>query len=221
MFERRTFSGKREETSSNIAPRALSQPTHLDLDLCQASEPAKADPPPLPLLHRRPSISRLSIGLFNPEGVDELRRRLTQQSNGQARDEHRGPDSDATLWEKLEEQPFDLAKALRGIVQKCVKARQLHPIDLSAISREDDHEISRRELGIVFKNLRVVGLGATTSYAPTLGSLFSPFSMIEEIQKLIHPPVRDILSGFEGVVRPGEMTCRSLSHISVTIASAV
>jgi ATP-binding cassette subfamily G (WHITE) protein 2 (SNQ2) len=95
---------------------------------------------------------------------------------------------------------------------------QLLPIDHSTVlSREDDHETSRRELGIVFKNLSVVGLGATTSYAPTLGSLFNPFSMVEAIQKLIHPPIRNILSGFEGVVKPGEMLCESHSHIGVTI----
>lgn len=58
---------------------------------------------------------------------------------------------------------------------------------------------------MVFKDLRVVGLGATASHAPTLSSLFNPFSVVGAIQSLIHPPVRDIISGFEGVVRPGEM----------------
>jgi len=58
---------------------------------------------------------------------------------------------------------------------------------------------------VVFKDLRVVGLGATASHAPTLSSLFNPFSVVGAIQSLIHPPVRDIISGFEGVVRPGEM----------------
>ncbi len=57
----------------------------------------------------------------------------------------------------------------------------------------------------MFKDLRVVGLGATTSYQPTFGSFFNPNVIIEKIQALRHPPLRDILSGFEGVVRPGEM----------------
>jgi hypothetical protein len=57
----------------------------------------------------------------------------------------------------------------------------------------------------MFKDLRVVGLGATASYQPTFGSFFNPRIILQKIQALRHPPLRDILSGFEGVVRPGEM----------------
>ena len=57
----------------------------------------------------------------------------------------------------------------------------------------------------MFKDLRVVGLGAAASYQPTFGSFFNPKLILEKIQALRHPPLRDILSGFEGVVRPGEM----------------
>lgn len=59
----------------------------------------------------------------------------------------------------------------------------------------------------MFKDLRVIGLGATASYLPTLGSLLNPFNKREAIHALRHPPTRDILYGFEGVVRPGEMLC--------------
>lgn len=57
----------------------------------------------------------------------------------------------------------------------------------------------------MFQNLRVVGLGASASYQPTLGSVLSPLTAIEQFRTLRHPPLRDILSGFDGVVRPGEM----------------
>ena len=57
----------------------------------------------------------------------------------------------------------------------------------------------------MFQNLRVVGLGASSSHFSTLGSVLNPMVAIEKIQTLRHPPLRDILSGFEGVVRPGEM----------------
>jgi len=33
---------------------------------------------------------------------------------------------------------------------------------------------------------------------------------IEQLQNILHPPLRDILSGFEGVVRPGEMLRRGI-----------
>jgi len=57
----------------------------------------------------------------------------------------------------------------------------------------------------MFKDLRVVGLGSAASYQPTFGSFFNPKLILEKIQALRHPPLRDIVSGFEGVVRPGEM----------------
>jgi len=62
----------------------------------------------------------------------------------------------------------------------------------------------------MFKDLKVVGLGASVSYQPTLGSEMGPSGIIDAIHDFRHPPVKDILSGFEGVVRPGEMLCESL-----------
>lgn len=57
----------------------------------------------------------------------------------------------------------------------------------------------------MFKDLRVVGLGSAASYQTTFGSLFDPRVMAEKFRNLRNPPLRDILYGFEGVVRPGEM----------------
>lgn len=57
----------------------------------------------------------------------------------------------------------------------------------------------------MFQDLRVIGLGATVKYQTTFGSLFDPHSLVGLLDNLRHPPVRDILSGFSGVVRPGEM----------------
>lgn len=64
----------------------------------------------------------------------------------------------------------------------------------------------------MFENLRVVGLGATVKYQSTTSSFFDPRTYIEAVNTLRHPPVRDILSGFSGVVRPGEMLRTSSSH---------
>jgi ATP-binding cassette, subfamily G (WHITE), member 2, SNQ2 len=57
----------------------------------------------------------------------------------------------------------------------------------------------------MFRNLKVVGLGASASHFSTIGSVLNPVVAIEKLQTLRHPPLRNILSGFEGVVRPGEM----------------
>ena len=67
-----------------------------------------------------------------------------------------------------------------------------------------DH-IKTRELGVLFQDLHVVGTGASVSYQPTVGSIFDFGARIQAIQNARHPATRDILSGFEGVVRPGEM----------------
>lgn len=71
--------------------------------------------------------------------------------------------------------------------------------------RRDESGVKGRQLGVMFSDLRVVGMGASASFQPTLGSLFNPRNMLRGVQVKRHPPLRDILSGFEGVVRPGEM----------------
>jgi len=62
-----------------------------------------------------------------------------------------------------------------------------------------------RKLGIMFRDLRVIGLDVGAAVQHNLVSLFYPQSIIQYIHALWHPPVRDIISGFEGVVLPGEM----------------
>lgn len=57
----------------------------------------------------------------------------------------------------------------------------------------------------MFQDLRVVGLGATASQNDTIGSVLNPFNIVDFVRKARHPPIRDIINGFEGVVKPGEM----------------
>ncbi|KAI9464145.1 P-loop containing nucleoside triphosphate hydrolase protein [Lactarius psammicola] len=126
-------------------------------------------PPIVPQItryHGNSSHSRVSMGYFDREGVNQLRSTLTHLSES-------APDPGA-----------------------CALIR---------VVGDDRAGIQSRELGVMFKDLRVVGLGATTSYQPTFGSFFNPNVIIEKVQALRHPPLRNILSGFEGVVRPGEM----------------
>lgn len=76
---------------------------------------------------------------------------------------------------------------------------------LSRVRQAQDN-IKVRELGIMYKDLEVVGLGASASYQTTFGSALSPSAILDAVQSLRHPSTRNILTGFEGVVRPGEMT---------------
>jgi len=80
--------------------------------------------------------------------------------------------------------------------------------------RRGEAGIKTRQLGVLFENLGVVGLGASASYQQTLGSIFNPINIVRAVQSLRHPPLRDILTDFEGVIRPGEMLRKSLSVTS-------
>ena len=65
---------------------------------------------------------------------------------------------------------------------------------------------------MLFDHLRVVGKGTSSSLQPTLGSLLNPTNLLRAVQDLRHPHLRDIISGFQGVVRPGEMLRMLLYH---------
>ncbi|KAG2159222.1 ABC-2 type transporter-domain-containing protein [Suillus bovinus] len=103
-------------------------------------------------------------------------------------DQREEPGSRNSVFTIVEDEEFNFEKHLKDIIR-----------------RRDDEEIKRRELGVVFDDLRVVGTGARASLQQTIGSLFSPTSLLHTISEARHPPLRDILSGFEGVVAPGEM----------------
>lgn len=88
--------------------------------------------------------------------------------------------------------------------------RKSHPglcIDCSQLLffRRDEALIPSRELGVMFQDLHVTGLGASNSYAHTIASILNPVNLIKQVQNLRKSTVRDILSGFEGTVKPGEM----------------
>ncbi|KAF9461727.1 pleiotropic drug resistance ABC transporter [Collybia nuda] len=146
---------------------------------CKTSERPKR-------LRRNSTASHVDVDFFDPSGVRQLNRTLSRMSAPNEGDVESGSTySDATL---TTDGPFDFERTLRVIMKK-----------------REEADIKRRELGVLFQDLRVVGLGATASYQPTLGSMLNPMVALEQINTLRHPPLRDIISGFEGVVRPGEM----------------
>ncbi|KAH9171890.1 ABC-2 type transporter-domain-containing protein [Lactarius sanguifluus] len=158
-----------------------------------APENAQVIDPPSPIViqkrrpHANSSCSHVPVGYFDQEGVNQLRRTLTHLS--EATRVHGTTISESTETVSVPTTgPFDFEKTLRNIMKM-----------------RDRGGIQSRELGVMFRDLRVVGLGAAASYQPTFGSFFNPKVILEKIRALRHPPLRDILSGFEGVIRPGEM----------------
>ena len=72
-------------------------------------------------------------------------------------------------------------------------------------ARQKDSSIKIRELGVYFKDLRVIGVGATVSHQPTAGSMFNPKAIWQGFRDSRRPSTRTLLQDFNGVVRPGEM----------------
>lgn len=75
----------------------------------------------------------------------------------------------------------------------------------NTLKQLEDSGITPRTLGVYFRDLRVIGTGASSSFQDTVGSRLNPKVAYDDIRRFIRPQTRDILSGFNGVVRPGEM----------------
>ncbi|TDL19014.1 hypothetical protein BD410DRAFT_752633 [Rickenella mellea] len=101
-------------------------------------------------------------------------------------------ESHATELEKVADpdpNAFDFEKTLRRAIEQ----------------REAEH-IPARKLGVLFKDLRVtVRSSEDSSYQSTMGSVLNPLVWIKNIRASRTTRTRDILTGFSGVVKPGEM----------------
>ena len=103
-----------------------------------------------------------------------------------------------------EQGEFSLEKTMRETLRQSV----LNPLPICSDSpplRLEGSGITPRTLGVYFKDLRVVGTGASSSFQNTVGSRLNPKVAYDGIYHALRPETRDILSGFSGVVRPGEM----------------
>ena len=176
--------------------------------------------PTYPLSRQLTGSSHVHIGFFDPEGVEQLRRRLSRQSESESQSrvrleasrghgqKHRRHSVSSEVTLVMTDGSFDLEKTLRNVMRKYVHSqRAISGTWLISSLRLDESDIKRRELGVSFQDLRVVGLGASASYQETLGSSLNPLNLLRKLQGRLHPETRDLISGFDGVVRPGEMLC--------------
>ncbi|OSX63435.1 hypothetical protein POSPLADRAFT_1074039 [Postia placenta MAD-698-R-SB12] len=176
----------------NSSPSSSPTSPHGDAVVHFGDAPKASEPP-------RSDAHHVDVSYFDPSGVNELRRTMSQMSSSRKSNhghsalpqdvkKNRTSDDASDLTLTPGDGPFDFEKTLKHVVR-----------------RIDESDIKRRELGVVFEGLRVVGQAASSSFQPTLGSEMNPFKIVEIIRNIRHPAVRDILSGFEGCVRPGEM----------------
>ena len=85
----------------------------------------------------------------------------------------------------------------------------LHSDRQLSSTRLEDSGITPRTLGVYFKDLTVIGTGASSSFQNTVGSGLNPKTAYDDIRRGLRPETRNILSGFNGVIRPGEMLRKS------------
>ncbi|KAF5329467.1 hypothetical protein D9619_009293 [Psilocybe cf. subviscida] len=169
-----------ENHESNAKDYHISHPSHE-----HQSPPISS--PGLEHARRNSSVSHVGVDFFDQEGVQQLGRTMAkeQAAHGKKSTESTSS-SDRTL--PGSEEPFDFEKTIREEIRK-----------------RDDANIKPRTLGVAFKDLTVVGRAPSNSWIPTIGSLFNPMVIMENIQGSRHPTLRNIITGFEGVVKPGEM----------------
>lgn len=128
MAEPHHLSDIREEPPSGLVSREASEPTLNNL----ARQHEHAPPPSPQVQHPRPrrqsTASRVSVDFFDPEGMIEIRRTLTQDRINQEKEQQKetrphtasttgsSSDSDHTL--ATDADGFDLEKAIQRIIRR-------------------------------------------------------------------------------------------------------
>ena len=76
----------------------------------------------------------------------------------------------------------------------------------SVVARMESQGVEVNKFGVTFRNLTTKGVDAATSYVPSVYELIRDVVTLPlAVKKLRHPPLRNIIEGFDGIVRPGEM----------------
>ncbi|KAG9310127.1 ABC-2 type transporter-domain-containing protein [Chiua virens] len=141
------------------------------------------------------SASHVSLDYFDPRGVGALRHTLSRMPTAPTLGERTEigcpesiPDQAPPTNEEAGDGDFDFEAVLCDVLKSRSEA-----------------DIKSRELGVLFDQLRVVGKGTSSSFQATIGSQLNLLNIWRAIQNARHSHLRDIISGFQGVIRPGEM----------------
>jgi hypothetical protein len=74
------------------------------------------------------------------------------------------------------------------------------------LSRANEQGLRRRNAGVVFRGLVVLGYGSGFAYQNTVGTMATGITRLPQtIRSRRHPPMKTILYSMDGVVKEGEM----------------
>ena len=76
----------------------------------------------------------------------------------------------------------------------------------SAVARMESQGVDINKFGVTFRNLTTKGVDASTSYVPSVYEMLRDIATLPmAVKKFRNPSLRNIIEGFDGIVRPGEM----------------
>ena len=127
-------------------------------------------------------------------------RRGTVQSTVSTSSSYQGPPSDGALNELLPQ------LTRRGTINPDSPYFSTEKLLRDVLARAKEQGIRRRNAGVVFRSLVVMGYGSEFTHQNTVGSVATGiFRIAENIRQKRHPPMKTILFSMDGVVKEGEM----------------
>lgn len=166
-----------------------------------SNQPSPAMPPIQRTKSGRGSVPFASL---DPEGTAELTRRLTEHSL-RARTRTTDGGEAALGFDPFDKNGnFELERFLRHVMDQAQGAN-----------------LESRQMGLVWQNLTVTGLGTGYAIGDTIGSLpLKPFEAIKNFKAILHPPVKTIIDNFEGCVKPERCSLSSVAPVQVAPPSS-
>ena len=147
----------------------------------QAPSPASSASSDTRLPTPKPVTQHEELDFFDKPGHEELARRLSRTASRVSATSARTQDPMAD--------DFDYRTHLEYMLRK-----------------EGCSGVLRRELGVLFRDLKVTGDGSGIAYGPSMSEILTGVSRIgSAIKSMRHPARKTILQGFTGCVRPREM----------------
>ena len=184
-------SGAQPALPSSYAPLVSAHHEEpVDLRAARTERESDSDQQPTEGEKESDTTKHVPLDTLDPEGVNMQAKRAAELEDEAARsldDVEKQPNLSYDPFNK--DAKFDLQLYLQHMLSE---------------NEQRGHQL--REMGLAFRDLDVSGHGVGAKYHATVGSVLVPFQTIAGmVRQMLHPPVKHILKGVTGCVKPGEM----------------